>query len=735
MAPKKKPKFAYSHEQLLAALEDVKKGASVNSASKRHGIPQSTLAYKVSGKTPLERRQGPQPLLGTKCEEMLVNWVSAMAVKGFPITKTDLLTSATQIVKEIKPEVKDLKLGKKWLSLFLQRHPQITERKPEKLSKVRATVSEKCIHNWFTEVKTTLDEMNASNVLEDPSRIFNLDETAVFLCPKTGKVLGLKGQKNVYEVHSGSDKENLTVLCIASANGTVAPTLIVFPGQRLPSAERLMVPDDWAIAKSESGWINGTVFFEYIVNTFFVWITENQIQLPVIVFMDGHNSHLTYHLSVYCAKYQIILIALPPNCTHVLQPMDVAVFKPVKQEWSSIVHKWRMSHYHESLTKFNFALLFKEALDTVMKPDTLKNGFKRCGLSPFDVTAVDFSKVDVFNNVVPKKPIAGNQIPTQPSCTNERENSLKFLESFIPPDLLEQFQETYERFTPIWNGVESAQDLYVVWKKVKDSLQTNVNAKSDQTTAIEKSSTVEEPVPAIVTVDEPVPSTSWANHESSTPKAPRCHNEQLIDQGSLLLSPEQNPDLARQEALAKVLSPDTNGEGVPTPLKKHLSWPGTPVKTGKSRKRKDCKIPAVIVSKKYIELKEKEREEKKQIELEKAERKRLREMKKLNKSEKSTKTKDLKRKIVFDEEDDWKCLMCKKRFSAEQSMNIRRRWIECDQCKETFHYSCIPKKHRDTFGIEESDEDDDELSFICHMCANDIDSDCEEFVLSESDNE
>lgn len=73
MPSKKKPKFAYTHEKLMEAIQAVKDGDTVNGASKRYGKPQSTLAYKVAGKTPLERRQGPEPLLGLKCEEMLCN--------------------------------------------------------------------------------------------------------------------------------------------------------------------------------------------------------------------------------------------------------------------------------------------------------------------------------------------------------------------------------------------------------------------------------------------------------------------------------------------------------------------------------------------------------------------------------------------------------------------------------------------------------------------------------------
>lgn len=59
-------------------------------------------------------------------------------------------------------------------------------------------------------------------------------------------------------------------------------------------------------------------------------------------------------------------------------------------------------------------------------------------------------------------------------------------------------------------------------------------------------------------------------------------------------SPERQLTLAREQSLAKILSPETYGQNVPTPLKRHLFWPGTTVKTNKKRNKKDEKMPAVI---------------------------------------------------------------------------------------------------------------------------------------------
>ncbi|KAK5638761.1 hypothetical protein RI129_013056 [Pyrocoelia pectoralis] len=47
------------------------------------------------------------------------------------------------------------------------------------------------------------------DIVSDPSRIFNCDETAVFLSPKEDKVLVKKGDKAVYNFINNDEKECL----------------------------------------------------------------------------------------------------------------------------------------------------------------------------------------------------------------------------------------------------------------------------------------------------------------------------------------------------------------------------------------------------------------------------------------------------------------------------------------------------------------------------------------------
>lgn len=76
----------------------------------------------------------------------------------------------------------------------------------------------------------------------------------------------------------------------------LVPPMVVFKYERIPANIANLMPVGWGIGKSESGWMTGETFFEYVSNIMFNWILANNIPLPVVLFVDGHTSHLTLKL-------------------------------------------------------------------------------------------------------------------------------------------------------------------------------------------------------------------------------------------------------------------------------------------------------------------------------------------------------------------------------------------------------------------------------------------------------
>lgn len=228
-------------------------------------------------------------------------------------------------------------------------------------------------------------------VIKEPERIFNTDESAFFLSPKAGKVLAKKGEKHIYQT-SGDEKDNLTVLITGNAAGLLAPPMVVFNYERVPSSISSNFPEDWAIDRSASGWMCGSTFYEYIANIFHPWLLQQNIKKPVLFFLDGHRSHLTLHLSDFCCANGIEIVALNPNSTHILQPMDLAIFRPLKAYWKKAVNKWKLEHLGQNLKKEHFAPVLKSALESISE-ECIKNGFRGGGLYPFGPSYVDLSKI------------------------------------------------------------------------------------------------------------------------------------------------------------------------------------------------------------------------------------------------------------------------------------------------------------------------------------------------------
>lgn len=304
------------------------------------------------------------------------------------------------------------------------------------------------------------------DILEDPSRIYNADESGFQTCPESGKVLGPVGMKNFYEVKSGKEKEQLTVMVGINAAGQVVAPMIVYPLVRISKDISINVPADWAIGKSRKGWMTGALYYEYIVNIFDPWLKNNNIQKPVLLLVDGHRSHVTLQVSEYCAANQIVVFALYPNSTHITQPADVSVFKSLKSGWKNTVFEYKQKTGNKAITRAGFAPLLAKVFEDKVTPEIVKNGFERCGLYPFNPSAVDYTKVMGHSDrrVVPKPTGAEDKPGVE---------MVLLLESCMRHGRAEQFRKC-KNASSDWDGDDTAKELYYVWKKFRQHcLQDN----------------------------------------------------------------------------------------------------------------------------------------------------------------------------------------------------------------------------------------------------------------------
>lgn len=277
---------------LEKALSDIlSKRMSVYRASKIYGIPETTLKRKKKQNISLDKKPGITTVLSKDEEDKIGIWIIEMASRGFPITSSKLRQSVQLYLNLRKRETmfKENLPGRKWCTGFMKRHPNLTSKVPQHLSHSRSQVTEENLRMWHREIHQYVTKNDNTDIFQNPSRIFNMDETAFYLAPKGEKVITTKKDKACYAVSANDDKECITVLIGGNAAGTLAPPLIIYSYQRIPFNIAKNTPLGWGLGTSENGWMTSKTFYEYITNVFHPWVLKEKIELPIILFVDGHR--------------------------------------------------------------------------------------------------------------------------------------------------------------------------------------------------------------------------------------------------------------------------------------------------------------------------------------------------------------------------------------------------------------------------------------------------------------
>ncbi|XP_065092046.1 uncharacterized protein LOC135712887 [Ochlerotatus camptorhynchus] len=328
----------YDENTVRQCILNVKNGKqTIYGASKSFGVPESTIRFRLSDKWSKKARKGPQTVMSKYEEEKIVVWLKEMQRKGFPVVKETLFSKIkTFFDTTSRPNpFPNNAPGRIWFNSFLQRHKSFSLRTPEAVSTASANVSECNIRSWFTNVDSYLEERNQSGILLDPSRVYNGDETSFFLHPKTKAVLAARGSRNVYEVEHANIHTNITVMFSFAADGSIVPSNIILPMQRIRADLLRTFPADWGIGKSAKGWMDAPNFELYIQKVFYPFLLKKGVTFPVLYFVDGHSFHMAVDVADLCLDLGIILIVLYPNTTQITQPADVAIFKPLKNAWKA----------------------------------------------------------------------------------------------------------------------------------------------------------------------------------------------------------------------------------------------------------------------------------------------------------------------------------------------------------------------------------------------------------------
>lgn len=387
----------WSGVSMAAAVKGVEEGMGLREAPRLYNVPVETLRRRTTGSVAVDCRPGPSTILSEYEEERLAKYCLEMSEKGFGLGREDVMRTAFLIAEKSgrKHPFQNGKAGRAWFDGFCCRHPRLTLRKPEPLSYARAAActSEK-ISEFFGKLAGTCAKLN---ILGKPMQIFNADETGISIVHKPGKVISELGKRVVWAVTSAEKGKTHTVMVCVSASGFVLPPMIIYPRKRISESLKEDGLPGTLYTCSDSGWINEGLFSRW-----FDFFLENiPPTRPVLLIYDGHASHISIELIEKSRAHNIHLLCLPSHTTHLLQPLDLSVFKPLKTNYSKACKQLLAKNPGRVITTNDIAGLVAQAWPLSLTPVNIMSGFKKSGIFPLNPGVITDRQLAPSKAVVP----------------------------------------------------------------------------------------------------------------------------------------------------------------------------------------------------------------------------------------------------------------------------------------------------------------------------------------------
>ena len=382
-------KIQTQEARVILAIEAIRssKKISCRAAARLYNVPETTVRYRMNGRTTIaDRRPKVQNLTAIE-EEVVVEYILNLDSRGFPPSMGDVAAMANYILRSRNaPSV-----GKQWPYRFVQRREELKTRFSRAYDFQRALCEDPdAISAWFRLV----NNMRAKYGITDGD-FYNFDETGFMMgmiCPSMVVTRSDRRGKSK-AIQPGNREWATAITCISGDGFNVPPFLLVQGVCHLSNwYTDGGLPDSWAIKPTSNGWTDNETGLDWIKHFDKHTKARTKGAFRMLV-LDGHESHQSVEFELYCKEHNIIPLCLPPHSSHITQPLDVGVFSVLKRAYGQEINTFIRAHTN-NITKVEFFLAFYAAYQKSMTQENIAGCFRGAGLIPFNPEAV-ISKLDV----------------------------------------------------------------------------------------------------------------------------------------------------------------------------------------------------------------------------------------------------------------------------------------------------------------------------------------------------
>lgn len=198
-----------------------------------------------------------------------------------------------------------------------------------------------------------------------------------------GLVIGHTNRRFVQRKQPGSRNWTSFIECVSAAGDNTTP-LVIYKGKSVQQQwfpANISLFDSWQFTATENGWTTNATALEWLEKVF-IPQTEPRDHSSRLLVLDGHGSHETTEFMWKCLEHNIYLLFLPPHTSHVLQPLDLSIFSPLKAAYRKHLNLLASLTDSTPIGKRNFLIYYYKAREASITAENIKAGWKATGQWP-----------------------------------------------------------------------------------------------------------------------------------------------------------------------------------------------------------------------------------------------------------------------------------------------------------------------------------------------------------------
>ena len=182
----------------------------------------------------------------------------------------------------------------------------------------------------------------------------------------------------IYHVPQG--KIHITVIACISATGKVLPPYTIMSVPTGNQKEYIFPDLPGEIEINRTGWVNGSLKEKYLK-----WISENHLKSDRshLILCDNHVSNSDLGVLNHAIQNNITLFTFPANLTHLLQPLDVWMFRSLKINWkTSLAWVTANKTINNQLKLKHYGFILERAYERTFLKSVIKEAWFKTDILP-----------------------------------------------------------------------------------------------------------------------------------------------------------------------------------------------------------------------------------------------------------------------------------------------------------------------------------------------------------------